>query len=80
MYNAEVIVYFSKEGIPKPYRIRFYENGEPVVLNIQRVIQKDILLVNKNKYYEFRCEASVDDRIKQFRVKYSFDSCRWHIV
>lgn len=80
MYNAEAIVYFSKEGIPKPYRIRFYEQDEPVVLDIRRVIQKDILSVNKKKYYEFKCEAAVGDCIKQFKLKYDFESGRWQMA
>jgi len=80
MYNAEVIAYFSKEGVPKPYRIRFYEKDESVVLDIKRVIQKDIQTVNKKKQYEFRCEADIGGSIKQFRLKFDIESCKWYVV
>lgn len=75
---VDMVVWFTREGAPKPIRFRLEtDNGESVTIAIDRIFHKDLEKLAGNNMLLYRCEGCINGVIRQFEVKYELNTCRW---
>lgn len=74
----DMVVWFTKEGIPHPVRFRIInEDQGETVLKVGRVVTRDIEKTNGNTMYIFRCESCFGGTQRIFELKYELGTCKW---
>jgi len=76
--SIEMIAWFTEDGSPKPVRFRIKNDDESVtVINVDRVIFKDLEKLAVNKMILFRCQSVINDVDKLYELKYEINTCKW---
>jgi len=81
---VECIVKMSHKEIT-PLRVRYESNEERIVINVDRILQRDkkVVMPNMNQprstEYRFKCEAVNGDSRKPFSLFFNEQSCRWYM-
>lgn len=75
--NIDMISWTSRDGAVRPVRFRMEENGEAVVIRVDRILQTD-----KNKHGGtvtlcFRCSSIIDGIEKIYELTCSCENQRW---
>jgi len=74
----EMIAWFTEDGTPKPVRFKIKNADESVtVINVDRVIFKDLEKLAGNKMLLFRCQSIINDIDKIYELKYEINTCKW---
>ena len=74
----EMIAWFTEDGTPKPVRFKIKNPDESVtVINVDRVIFKDLEKLAGNKMILFRCQSIINDIDKIYELKYELNTCKW---
>ena len=81
MRPIEMITWFTKEGVINPirYRVVMSEQSEPVVVKIEKVIQRTEEKLAGNRMIIFRCQSVMNGLLKVYEVKYEIGTCRWYL-
>jgi len=79
MKPIEAITTHSKEGIIRPERYRTMEDGETIVVRIDKILTR-----SEDKYagcHEliFGCQAVINGYMKNFELKYRVPMCKWFL-
>lgn len=75
--DIECVAWFSKEGIT-PLRFKYENNdGESVVIKVDKIISRDLEKLCGNLAYVFECQSLIDGQIKQYQLKYFISEIKW---
>ncbi len=74
----EAISYFGNDII-KPIKIRFQENGEYVVLNIEQIISVEKRYTAGYITYFYECESVVNNCLKNVTIRFISDDNLWEM-
>jgi hypothetical protein len=76
-----MIVNFTQEGIPTPSRFRMILDDESLmVIQIKRIMHQEKLKdAARNYFYIFNCESVIDDRLRNYEIKYDIMNCKWYL-
>jgi hypothetical protein len=76
--DIETVVWFSKEGII-PLRFKYEnDNGENIVIKVDKVISKQKEKYCGNEAWLFDCQSEIDGVIlKLFQLKFFISECKW---
>lgn len=83
---VECIAEFDKEGNPKPIRIRFEDDEGKHVIDVKKIIEKDIKktysTMNRSdgRAFHFKCESVVEGLIVPFKLMFDNNSCKWFLM
>lgn len=73
-----MVVWYSLDGSPHPIRFRCQgDEGEKIVIKIDRVVKIDKEKIAGNEILIFRCESVIEGVQKIFEIKYELKTCRW---
>ena len=76
----EVIAYFDNEGNIRPARFRMdSEGGEMMVITIGQILKIDEQKLAGNRMKVFDCTSQINDRKKNFQIRYELSTCRWYL-
>lgn len=75
--KIDMISWTSKDGSVTPVRFRLEENGETIIIKVERIIQTD-----KNKFggsptLSFLCSSIIDGIEKIYELTCNCDSQKW---
>jgi len=79
MKPIEVITTHSKEGIIRPEKYRILEDGEIIVVPINKIITRNEEKSAGSRELIFGCQAVVNGCIKHFELKYRVQECQWFL-
>lgn len=72
------VCWTDKIGIIKPARFRITdENQGEIVIEIDRVISKDLEKLNGNKMYVYKCLSCINGAVKLVEFKYELKTFKW---
>ncbi|CAH2213189.1 conserved protein of unknown function [Tepidibacter aestuarii] len=77
---AEMICYFTKEGIPNPIKFSIIgEDDSWVNIKVDRVITRDIDKRAGNRIYIFQCQSNINGIEKIYELRYVLENCKWEL-
>lgn len=80
MWPIEMIVWFTKDGIPHPIRYKLTdENKSNLVIKVDQVITRTEEKLAGNKMIVFRCQSIINGALKMFELKYELNTCKWFL-
>lgn len=80
VYNLpiECIACHSKDGIPKPIRIRLKrENQEDQVIRKVKTQSVEKCRQKGKVYFKYVCQSIVNGMLKVFELQFHVESCQW---
>lgn len=78
--SVEVVAVFDMQGKPTPIRVRLpVENGENVVLKIDKITRTDIDRTTGNLMLKYYCETIRGDVSMPFELRYEAATFCWFI-
>lgn len=77
----EMIVCFSKKGIPHPLKFKMSPNSGsvPVIVKVDMIIHRESEKIAGNAMYVFRCQSLIDDAVRIYELKYALFTCKWFL-
>ena len=79
MSPIEAIVTHSKEGVIRPVKYRIIENGETIVVRIDKILTRSEAKSASCQELIFGCRGVINGYIKDFELKYRTPSCQWFL-
>lgn len=80
MKNIEVISYSNCEGIIRPIRFRWLEDGqEPKIIKIDRILDRKEEKLAGNRMLVFTVQSIIDNVERIFEMKYEINTCKWYL-
>ena len=74
----DMIAWFTTDGSPNPVKFKIKNDDESeTIINVDRVIFKDIEKLAGNKMILFRCQSVINDVDKLYELKYEINTCKW---
>ncbi|WP_411682684.1 hypothetical protein [Clostridium thailandense] len=74
----DVVVWFNKNGVPNPVRIRLDgEEDESITIKIDKIIIRDKEKIAGNHMLIFKCQGCINGKQKLFEIKYELSTCKW---
>lgn len=76
--TVDVIAYFDKEGNIRPVSFRSPdENGELVVVKVDRLVGRKTEKIAGTTYIAFRCQSVVHGIEKVYELRFNTDKIKW---
>lgn len=75
--QIDMISWTSKEGIVTPVRFRMEEDGQFVVIRIDRVLQTEKNTFGGTPTLSFRCISNIRGQERVYELTYSGESQKW---
>lgn len=79
MKPIEMIVWFTRDGVPNPIKYRISENKENITVNIDKVILRQEEKLAGNRMYVYRCQSNINGTERTFELKYEISTCKWFL-
>jgi len=79
MKPIEMIVWFTKDGVPNPIKYRLEENKENVSINIDKVILRQEEKLAGNRMLVYKCQSNINGIERTFELKYEINTCKWFL-
>lgn len=80
MQPIEILIRFSKEGIPYPLKFKIEEpDSGPIVVKIDHILFRSEEKLAGNRMFIFRCQGVINNILKVFEIKYETATCRWFL-
>lgn len=79
MSPIETIVTHSKEGIIRPEKYRIVEDGETIVVRIDKILTRREGKSDGCRELNFGCQGAINGYIKNFELKYRVPECQWFL-
>jgi hypothetical protein len=83
---VDCIAKFDGKGNPEPRRIRFEDTEGKHVINVDKIIEKEIKktysTMNRadGRAFHFKCESVVEGLIVPFKLMFDNNSCKWFLL
>lgn len=78
--NVEVVAIFDIKGKPTPVRVRLpAENGENIVLKVDRITKTDVDRTTGNIMLKYYCETFIEGVSVPFELRYEAATYCWFI-
>lgn len=76
----EMVARFDYEGNGRPVKFRVLnEDNENTVVNVDRVVKKELDKFAGNKMIKYTCESCIGGEQKLFELRYEMDTCKWFL-
>lgn len=80
MKNIEMISFSNCEGIIRPIKFRWFEDGqEAKIIKIDRILDRREEKLAGNRMIVFRAQSIIDNTEKIFEMKYEINTCKWYL-
>jgi hypothetical protein len=79
MKPIEAITTHSKEGIIRPKRYRIMEDGETIVVRIDKILTRSEDNYAGYRELIFGCRGVINGYMKNFELKYRVPACQWFL-
>ena len=79
MKPIETITTHSKEGIIRPERYRIMEDGEAIVIRIDKILTRNEEKSSGCRELTFACQGVINGYMKNFELKYRVPTCQWFL-
>jgi hypothetical protein len=79
MKLIEVITKHSIDGIIRPEKYRITEDGETVVVRIDKILTRNEEKSDGCHELIFGCQGVINGCIKNFELKYRVPECQWFL-
>jgi len=79
MRPIEAITTHSKEGIIRPEKYRIIEDGETIVVRIDKILTRGEENAAGCRELIFGCQGVINGYIKNFELKYRLPECQWFL-
>ena len=79
MKPIETIVTHSKEGIIRPEKYRIMEDGETIVVRIDKILTRSEGKSDGIRELIFGCQGVINGYMKNFELKYKLPACQWFL-
>ncbi len=79
MKPIEAIITQSKEGIIRPEKYRIIEDGESIVVLIDKILTRNELKSEGSRELFFGCRGVINGCMKSFELKYRAATCQWYL-
>lgn len=79
MKPVEMIVWFTRDGVPTPIKYRVLEDKENITVNVDRVILRQEEKLAGNRMFVYRCQSNINGVERTFELKYEISTCKWFL-
>lgn len=79
MKPIETIVTHSQEGTLRPEKYRIVEDGEIIVVRVDKILTRGEVKTAGCHELIFGCQGIINGYIKNFELKYRVPECRWFL-
>ena len=79
MKPIETITTHSKEGVIHPEKYRIMEDGEKIVVRIEKILTRNEEKSDGCREFIFSCQGVINGCMKNFELKYRVPSCQWFL-
>lgn len=79
MKPIEAITTHSKEGIMRPEKYRIIEDGETIVVRIDKILTRSEEKSAGFRELIFGCQGVINGYMKNFELKYRVPACQWYL-
>ncbi len=77
--SVDAITYFGRDGVIKPLKVRLQENGETIVLKIDKILSVEKMYTVGYTSYIYECNAIIFNNIKTFKIRFISDKNLWEM-
>jgi len=77
--DVEMIAIFDGEGNIRPFRFKYQEQNETVVVNVNRLIHRKIEKIGKQTNIIFKCESVICGKKKIYEIIFDKDKLSWKL-
>ncbi len=76
--EVEMVAWFGKKGQLTPSRFRLEkENGELVVIKIDKIINQEKLKLAGSLSFKYTCQSEIRGEHRLFELRYYVDQVKW---
>ena len=80
MKPVDMIVWFTKDGVPHPLKYRFEnDNQENITVNVDRIVFREEEKLAGNKMLVYKCQSIINGIERIFELKYELNTCKWFL-
>ncbi len=79
MKPIEAIATHSKQGIIRPEKYRIMEDGETIVVRIEKILTRSEEKSAGCRELIFGCQGVINGSMKIFELKYRVPVCQWFL-
>jgi hypothetical protein len=79
MKPIEMIVTHSIEGIIRPEKYRIMEDGDTIVVRIDKILTRSEGKSDGCRELVFGCQGVINGCMKNFELKYRVPACQWFL-
>lgn len=79
MKPIEAITTHSKDGIMRPEKYRIIEDGEAIVIGIDKILTRSEEKSLGCRELIFHCQGVINGYMKNFELKYRVPECKWFL-
>lgn len=69
----------GKKGSIRPMRIRYDDQGEQVVINVDKIVSFEELKTGKERKLVFRCRSVVGDVVRNYELMFDMVGLGWFL-
>ena len=77
--NIDMIVIFDPEWNITPYRFKIEEHGEVKAINVDKLVNRIIQMVEGQTYILFKCQSIINDIEKVYEITFNKNKLVWKL-
>lgn len=77
--NIDVIAIFDPEGKIRPWRFKYDEQDETIVVDVNRLMKREIQKIEGQTYVIFRCQSMIHGRETVYEITFNRDKLVWKL-